>query len=312
MTTHLKEAAEPGALDKLKEYLSSDSLKELQPALLGGAAGLGIGALATGPRAGENPRQRAMRTVRNALLAGVVGGAGAQAVSGAADAFSAVTEPGTPKPPGFHRSLAGRAMYPAVLATGLNPLLYFARKGHQLDSVRSMFRGEMKLPVSPPLLAPSAAAIRFDPPDNTDAKGVREHYRSVLNTLKSHYEDPNSRNSLLRGLARNSALPPGDVRSWAAANLDDSIKAKAKRLINPFGVAQPTLAGRTRAGRIGAGFAAGSYILGPHAVEGLAGMFSEGTGDVLKDTITGGIVEEPPAPQVTNPFAAVRHPLTGF
>jgi hypothetical protein len=72
------------------------------PAVYGGAAGLGLGALSTQGRPNESKGSRAMRILRNALLGGALGAGGAQAIShGAGKIQDVVEDPdgtGPPKP----------------------------------------------------------------------------------------------------------------------------------------------------------------------------------------------------------------------
>lgn len=137
----------PGKPGIGRELIDMLSKPGIAPALLGAGVGAGAGALATGSRAGENPRQRALRTIRNAAGAGLLGGAGFQMAAAAGQAGKElVTPPEGEK--GFFHSTIGRLLAPAALnATG--HIRSDARAGKTLKTLFGGM-GEYNVNSSPP------------------------------------------------------------------------------------------------------------------------------------------------------------------
>lgn len=98
--------------DALKEYW--DKAAPYHPGILGAVGGAAFAGLGTmGRRANENPRQRALRIIRNAAAGGLLGGAGTQLlVPGAKTFFDATTGAKKESPkPGFVSSIPARLGY---------------------------------------------------------------------------------------------------------------------------------------------------------------------------------------------------------
>jgi hypothetical protein len=96
----------------IKDYLSK---QDYTPGLIGAAGGAGISALSSmQAREGENPRQRALRVLRNAAAGGVLGGVGLQAVvqGGSLAKNQTFPPPSTEAPkPGMASSIPARLVY---------------------------------------------------------------------------------------------------------------------------------------------------------------------------------------------------------
>jgi hypothetical protein len=99
-----------GLMDSVNKYFAET--KSFAPAYAGAALGAGALGMATmGRRAGENPRQRALRVLRNAAAGGLLGGVGLQAAlqgGGTAIANTIIPGLGGKIKPGWRSSVMGR------------------------------------------------------------------------------------------------------------------------------------------------------------------------------------------------------------
>lgn len=126
----------------IKDYLTSKDT-DFTPAIGVGLLGAAAGGLTTAKRPYETPAQRAMRTVRNAVVGGLLGGIGAQATAfglGRANAAVEGIDPDKPAPEpgsGIGHSLATRlglaSLYPGKQ-------LWAHYKGQpQLEAIKRLF-----------------------------------------------------------------------------------------------------------------------------------------------------------------------------
>ncbi len=110
--------------------------QDFTPGLVMGGLSAAGGALATGERDGENPRQRAMRMLRNAAAAGLIGGTATQMIATGAPMVDEVVRGGK-ESPGFFKSVVGRSLAPL----GLNATGHIRRDVRSGKTLKALFGG---------------------------------------------------------------------------------------------------------------------------------------------------------------------------
>jgi hypothetical protein len=144
MIDTITKQAESGILGRygsdIADYLTSKDT-DFSPALAGALLGAGAGALFTAEKPGETSRQRTLRTIRNAILTGALGGIGSQAVGYGLDRAGSAVSGNTDKaaPGGPERSLITSPAAHAA-TTGLTWLgLKNRQNAHELAHLRNVF-----------------------------------------------------------------------------------------------------------------------------------------------------------------------------
>lgn len=124
--------------ESIKAYHSTP--QAFIPGIAAGALSAGAGALYTQKRKGESSKERALRTIRNAVTSGLIGGVGAQAAAyGLSEAGGAVNSGNPQAGPGFFSSPFMRAVY----ATPVLALNKWRQNRLQLDSLDKLFPGKL-------------------------------------------------------------------------------------------------------------------------------------------------------------------------
>lgn len=129
----------------IKEYLENKGT-DFTPGIGGSVLGAAAGGLTTAKRPNETPAQRAIRTVRNALVGGLLGGVGAQATAfGLGRASSAVEGINPDKEPPKPGSGLGHSPLARTLGAALYPAKQWFnhfRGNPQMEAIDRLFKGD--------------------------------------------------------------------------------------------------------------------------------------------------------------------------
>lgn len=257
------------------------------PGLLGLGGGALLGALATPTAENESPRARAIRTLRNAAAAGILGGAGTQLLANAGQqAVEGLTGPANkPDQAGVLRSLPARLGYMAML----NRAGTFRRDVQLSKSLRGLFQS-----------AKNVGGFNFNPAAGVDE---RAHWDTVRSQLRSAAESENW-DKIKKQLSRTGKSNPENIERFLDLNFSRKLPHVISRNISPRASTEPLGGMRTARRSLGvaAQLAAGLAVpdLFEKAKDWSAGK-AEGT---LGDMMTGYMFAEPDKP--------LPLPLRGF
>lgn len=285
--------AEPeagGATAKLLEYLDSP----YTGGALGALGGATAAALATGSRRDENARQRTLRTIRNAVAAGLVGGAGGYlAQKGLGATAEVVLGDGTEvtEKPGVMRSPLGRLLAPAAIHAKSR----WGAGNRRADTLGAEFRGVGTANVG-------GTPVSFNPPEGYVGSYADYFRKEVSPQIERMARDPVKwdlavrQGYLFNGFnaqgQRGSATGNGpEVKAWLNSAYGQGKRQIAMRHLFP-GSSHLATTGNWRSGRIGGRLGGSALMLASLALPDLGAYLtrsgSDAAGTAFSDYMTMG------------------------
>lgn len=222
----------------LTDYLFAGKTN-FRPALYGALGGAGLGAMATEEREQETPKARALRTLRNALIGGSLGGVGMQALSagGPAIAKEFFDKKKNPDDPGFGKSPVARIL--AGLTGGLLPRIRRSKRMQEsfTQVVGPNGLGNMRAGAGPMTKFPSTAGLTGDARTSKiyealkQMRGLKEvgvnaqgtGGVNALDALTEHLENKNP--NWYRGMISTKGLTATQIAERQASRAKDWLRS---------------------------------------------------------------------------------------